>query len=108
MSCSVLADQLALRRRHHPVSGDPGARDQPNQEHDNGKHGGSQELGGPKGPVRRPGEVRDVGQLEARDVVDVALADLWFGVCLVLGDDVSQVPARELPHNANDAAGAVL
>jgi hypothetical protein len=53
-------------------------------------------------------KVRDVGQLKARDVVDVALARLRLGECLVLVNDVAQVPAREFADDADDATGAVL
>lgn len=96
-----------MLRGGHSVSGNLGAGEDPDEEDDDGDRGGSQESGGPKGPARAK-EILDLRQLKRLDVVDIAGAGLWLGVHLVLGDDVLQRPARELPQDGDDTAGAVL
>lgn len=46
--------------------------------------------------------------MKRAEIFDVALAGLGFGVALVLGDDVVDVPASNLSDNSDDASSSVL
>lgn len=59
-------------------------------------------------PARISKQVGDFDQLEARDVLDIALADFRLGVISVLVEDVVKVPARYLAYNTHDTAGSML
>jgi len=86
-----------------------GSGEHPDEEDNNGEDGCSKEIPGPEGRRRFLDElIRQARQLEAADVVDVAVSDLGRCVLLVFVDDGGNLPPGYLAHDADDTTRPVL
>ena len=110
-SCQVssIRQQLTSRSLGDSVSGHLGPGNEPYDEHDDGEDDSPEKAAGSKWQgVCISKKIRDIGQVEACNVVDVTLARLRLGERLVLGNDAAEMPAREFADDSNDTASPVL
>lgn len=81
----------------------------PEDEDEDGKECSAKEIGDTEAQSRSiPEEFGQVGRLEARDVLDIALACLWVRVRLVLADDIRKRPAAQFSDDRDHASCSML